>query len=210
MKNLRIYLLKISLILIFFLLLTIIFKISLPNIFSLQEILFLFFGIFIFSIVSLLSDCKEKKCIKWIPILALNTIKSGLLMSVILIINTVSNPLKYARIDFSPIDLVLILLKNCRPLFYSLIIRIVILPQSNIVETKIKENNAHILNSSILTKREQEIARLAEKGLTNSEIADTLFISVSTVKRHIANIFQKVNISSRNELKEINQLKKLY
>jgi predicted ATPase/DNA-binding NarL/FixJ family response regulator len=51
-----------------------------------------------------------------------------------------------------------------------------------------------------LTPREREIAELAERGLSNREIAERLTISQATAARHIANIFRKLSISSRTQL----------
>ncbi len=51
-----------------------------------------------------------------------------------------------------------------------------------------------------LTPREREIAVLAERGLSNREIAERLTISQATAARHIANIFRKLSISSRTQL----------
>ena len=48
-----------------------------------------------------------------------------------------------------------------------------------------------------LTEREAEILRLISVGMTNQEIADHLFISLSTVKRHIANAYGKLGVSHR-------------
>ena len=51
-----------------------------------------------------------------------------------------------------------------------------------------------------LTKREIEILENLSLGLKNQEIADKLFISRSTVKKHIENIYLKLQLKSRVEL----------
>jgi LuxR family maltose regulon positive regulatory protein len=50
-----------------------------------------------------------------------------------------------------------------------------------------------------LTTREIEILRLIAAGLRNQEIADRLFISLPTVKRHIANTYGKLDVTHRTE-----------
>jgi LuxR family maltose regulon positive regulatory protein len=50
-----------------------------------------------------------------------------------------------------------------------------------------------------LTGREVEILRLIAAGMRNQEIADHLVISLSTVKRHIANAYGKLGASHRTE-----------
>ena len=50
-----------------------------------------------------------------------------------------------------------------------------------------------------LSPREAEILGLVSDGLKNQQIADALFISLATVKRHIANIYSKMGVSSRTE-----------
>ena len=54
-----------------------------------------------------------------------------------------------------------------------------------------------------LSDREREVARLAEEGLRNREIAQTLFISEETVKSHIRSIFNKTNIDRRSKLVDL-------
>ena len=50
-----------------------------------------------------------------------------------------------------------------------------------------------------LTGREVDVLRLVASGMRNQEIADHLFISLSTVKRHIANAYGKLEVSHRTE-----------
>lgn len=51
-----------------------------------------------------------------------------------------------------------------------------------------------------LTKREIEILDLLSKGMKNADVAERLFISAGTVKKHIENIYGKLQLSSRVEL----------
>ena len=50
-----------------------------------------------------------------------------------------------------------------------------------------------------LTARETEILQLIAAGMRNQEIADQLVISLSTVKRHIANAYGKLGVTHRTE-----------
>src|SRR5207244_396018 len=56
---------------------------------------------------------------------------------------------------------------------------------------------ARARNDSGLTPRELEVLRLVAHGLTNPEIAEKLFVSDHTVHRHLANILNKLSVSSR-------------
>lgn len=53
---------------------------------------------------------------------------------------------------------------------------------------------------NLLSPRESDILELLSKGLTNKVIAEKLFISPFTVKRHIENIYQKLQAHNRTEL----------
>lgn len=53
-----------------------------------------------------------------------------------------------------------------------------------------------------LSKREVEVAVLVTKGMSNAEIAVALCISETTVKKHISNIFGKLEIGRREEVIE--------
>jgi len=51
-----------------------------------------------------------------------------------------------------------------------------------------------------LSNRETEIlSLLANRGTTNKQIADLLFISENTVKTHLASIIRKMNVSNRQQ-----------
>jgi len=50
-----------------------------------------------------------------------------------------------------------------------------------------------------LTQREVEVLRLVATGMSNPEIAQELFISSNTVKRHLTNIFSKTSATGRAE-----------
>ena len=52
-------------------------------------------------------------------------------------------------------------------------------------------------SDSGLTARELEVLRLVADGLTNQAIAEKLFVSDHTVHRHLANILNKLSVSSR-------------
>jgi DNA-binding CsgD family transcriptional regulator len=50
------------------------------------------------------------------------------------------------------------------------------------------------------TAREREVATLIARGLTNPEIAETLVLSPHTVQDHVKSLFEKLDVSSRQEL----------
>jgi DNA-binding NarL/FixJ family response regulator len=51
-----------------------------------------------------------------------------------------------------------------------------------------------------LTQREQEIASLVARGLTNRQIADTLGVAPRTADTHVSNILRKLGLTSRTDL----------
>ena len=82
-------------------------------------------------------------------------------------------------------------------------------PDSYRVETVVVEkevyvtrNENFVLDTSLvsqleLSKRELEILSLLAQGHSNQEIATKLFVSLSTVKTHIQNLFEKLDVKRR-------------
>jgi DNA-binding CsgD family transcriptional regulator len=52
-----------------------------------------------------------------------------------------------------------------------------------------------------LSPREREVVDLIVQGLSNQDIADRLFLSLGTVKRHVHEVLAKMNVARREELK---------
>ncbi len=63
-------------------------------------------------------------------------------------------------------------------------------------ETRMKNQSSSELNA--LTDREREVLDLLAQGLTNKEIAEKLFITTNTVKRHLKAVFEKLDVHTRS------------
>jgi NarL family two-component system response regulator LiaR len=71
-------------------------------------------------------------------------------------------------------------------------------------EVYVSRNENFILNSSLISqlelgKREMDVLNLMAQGHSNQEIAEKLFISISTVKTHIQNLFEKLDVKRRTQ-----------
>ena len=60
-----------------------------------------------------------------------------------------------------------------------------------------KKEKEHV---SVLTRREQEILSYIVSGITNEQIAMELFISTQTVRNHIKNIYEKLQVHSKAQV----------
>lgn len=74
-------------------------------------------------------------------------------------------------------------------------------------EVYVNRNENFVLDTTLvsqleLSKRELEILSLLAQGLSNQEIAGKLFVSLSTVKTHIQNIFDKLDVKRRTQAVE--------
>ncbi|WP_019538718.1 helix-turn-helix transcriptional regulator [Proteiniphilum acetatigenes] len=58
-------------------------------------------------------------------------------------------------------------------------------------ETELKKLN--------LSSREYEVLQLLSKGYSNTDIAESLFLSLSTIKTHVSNLYLKMDVKSRTQ-----------
>ena len=80
----------------------------------------------------------------------------------------------------------------------------IVKPKLKIVEKEVYVNgpfsqNTKELELLNLSKRELEVLQLMAEGLSNKEIADRLFVSLSTIKTHANNLFDKMNVERRTQ-----------
>jgi DNA-binding CsgD family transcriptional regulator len=61
-------------------------------------------------------------------------------------------------------------------------------------------NPRHLMDAYGLSKREIDVAGLLFSGLKNAQIAEKLFVSEITVKKHLQNIYTKVGVNNRTSL----------
>ena len=57
-----------------------------------------------------------------------------------------------------------------------------------------------IVDDKIFTKREKEVILLVLSGKKKREIADVLYLSISTIKANVEHIYQKLNVHNKVEL----------
>lgn len=69
--------------------------------------------------------------------------------------------------------------------------------------------NEHAFLSLGLSKRELEVLQLMANGLSNQEIADSLFVSLNTIKTHASKLFEKLNVKRRTQAIEFAKKERL-
>lgn len=98
---------------------------------------------------------------------------------------------------------------GCRPLLYGYILFVLLQTEEKEGKEEDRERQAPLTASELyyklrelgLTQREAEVANHICKGMSNGEIAEELCISETTVKKHVSHIFEKLEISKREELR---------
>jgi len=68
------------------------------------------------------------------------------------------------------------------------------------LNSKVESASHFDFSSQGLTEQEAEIVKCVADGLSNKEIADTLFLSEGTVRNYISNILSKLNLRDRTNL----------
>jgi DNA-binding CsgD family transcriptional regulator len=79
------------------------------------------------------------------------------------------------------------------------------MPLADYAETELRATGARprrvvLTGIDSLTASERRIVELASQGLSNREIAQTLFITARTVEGHLTSVFRKLRVQSRDEL----------
>ena len=72
-------------------------------------------------------------------------------------------------------------------------------PDTVTVTVPREEYDAEEPAENTLSRREVQILRLVARGVGNREVADSLHLSESTVKRHLSNIYDKLGVNTRGE-----------
>jgi LuxR family maltose regulon positive regulatory protein len=68
------------------------------------------------------------------------------------------------------------------------------------------QGNGKPVEGPVLTRREREILQLLAMGLSNQEMAEKLVIAEGTLKRHVANLYQKLGVHNRTQaIRHFNQ-----
>lgn len=76
------------------------------------------------------------------------------------------------------------------------------------VNKNAKDSNTELDKTDFdkLSNTELKILKLISGGKSNQEIADEIFISIHTVKKHVSNIFKKLHLKSRSEARKYKDL----
>ena len=185
-------------ILLYLLLMAVFFRFDLLLLFDMKQICLVLVGTFILYLPHISRE--EKSLDK--ELVGQSAMMGSMIACFVLIFTTLSKSAEQGKI-FSEIALA------CRPLFYGFCIWVVFGEEGTGEREEVErteeptlEDYRRRLQELGLTKRETEVSLLVIQGLSNGEIAQELFISETTVKKHLSNVFAKLEISGREELRE--------
>jgi DNA-binding CsgD family transcriptional regulator len=74
--------------------------------------------------------------------------------------------------------------------------------RAELVITGARPRRRRLVGAASLTPSERRVAQLAAQGMTNRQIAQALFVSHPTVVTHLTHCYQKLDISSRDQLSD--------
>ena len=185
-------------ILLYLLLMALLFQFDMIRLFDLKQICLVIIGTVILYLPHISSEVKHLDK----ELIGQNALMGSMIACFVLIFATLSKTVEQGKV-FSEIALA------CRPLFYGFCIWVIFGEESS-GEKKEEEREREPaledyrgrLQELGLTRRETEVSLLVIQGMSNGEIAQELFISETTVKKHLSNVFAKLEISSRDELKK--------
>lgn len=153
-----------------------------------------------------LSEVVQKKCRIYITLISVfmmvNGIWNGILVVVVLVLGRqyamdyIVDPTSVFIFIINIITILLILSEDFTAIFKTK-------GSGEEPENELAKRLDYIAEVHFLTEREREVMVLAYRKLTNPEIADRLCISKYTVKNHMHNIFEKLDVSTRAELADL-------
>lgn len=182
----------------YLLIISIVFDFQLKYLFDIKQIILVILG---GMILYLPSHKKElnKKSLK--IFFGRNTLMAGYIQTFVLLFILLMN-VKPDSDFFYNIAL------NCRPTLYGFCIWLILNEETVIIQNEKVERIStasegyYRLLEIGLTKREAEVAIQVCQGKRNAEIAAELHISETTVKKHMSNIFEKLEITKREQIRE--------
>jgi len=136
----------------------------------------------------------------------LNDLKHGFLYGMILAVLIFA--LKWLQWKFLIVDNAIDIYMGLIALFFTIlgvwIAAQLIKPkvQTVVIEKEVPEKfqlNETELKKLNLNRRELEVLQLLARGNSNADIANNLFLSLSTIKTHVSNLFVKMNVKSRTQ-----------
>ncbi len=185
-------------ILLYLLLMAVFFRFDLLRLFDWKQICLVLIGMVILYLPHVSREAKRLDK----ELVGQSAMMGSMIACFVLIFTTLSKSAEQGKI-FSEIALA------CRPLFYGFCIWVIVGEESDGTQEKEEreeeptlEDYRRNLQELGLTKRETEVSLLVIQGRSNGEIARELFISETTVKKHLSNVFAKLEIGGREELRE--------